>query len=75
MRKFHIKYGWGKIISDPEGLCKESEVMFKPDDGMHDKCVPADSVYAFHKPATYDIVDKKDLFDNDNPDNIYGKII
>ena len=62
----HIKYGFGFIIKDSCGDCREGEVLFMPDEGIFDKCKAAPSAYfgysrAHHEPAVFDIVLKNEL--------------
>jgi hypothetical protein len=61
MRKTHIKYGIGTVITDHTGLCNKDEVLFNPDGGIFDRLVQPDSTRALSVTAPYDIVDTKDL--------------
>ena len=61
MRKIHIKYGVGTVLSDEEGMCHKGEVIFRPDGGVTDRSVQPDSRRALSIIAPYDIVNIADL--------------
>lgn len=60
MKAYHKKYGFGEIIEDICGDCKENEVLFKPDNGIFDRTNIGGERVLF-SPSKFDIFDKSEL--------------